>query len=86
MTLHHTIGSLADQVALRDAKAAVRQVERNFPDVKAIIDQMVQSKNPKSRKATEKARDEAIVSQLVFNDDFALAVSDRMLELLLTGR
>jgi hypothetical protein len=85
MTLHQTIGILADEVDQEAAKAAVREVEQQFPDVKAIIDQMVRSRQPKTARATERARDHAIKSQIDFNEDFALALSERMTIFVITG-
>jgi hypothetical protein len=86
MTLHQTIGLLANDIDDEEAaKAAVREVEAAFPDVKHIIGLMVQSRNPKTRRAEAQARDSAIVSQIQFNEDFAFALSERLTIFILTG-
>jgi hypothetical protein len=65
----------------------VREVENQsrFSNVKAAIDQMVASSNPKSKKATEKARENAIAFHMDVNQAFGLAVSQRLLQFIQTG-
>jgi hypothetical protein len=87
MVLDKTLGALRNLVNEKKAKEKVKEVEdqRQFSNVKAAIAQMVAATNPTTKKATDKARENAIAFHIDINDKFGLAVTQRLLKFIQTG-